>query len=390
MLTIAEKQFIQNNLDSDVTKLLLNPPSQFKSNIKFLVEQIRSRQKAKDKLPIWYANPDLIFPPPLSVEQSSSEVMASYKAQLVSGKLLIDLTGGMGVDFLEMSKSFDQAIYVESNGQLCDCMERNASLLDSKVEVINQKAESFLITGDIPVKPVIFIDPDRRSDSRRMVLFSDCSPDVSQLIKTLKYDATHLLIKASPLLDIKAGIKDLEGVREVHVLSVKNECKEVLFLIDFTKETSEPVIKTVNIPSEGREDFNFGYSEEEKAEVAISNPSNFLLIPNASILKAGAFKTIGTRFGVVKIAANTHIYSSDNLIPNFPGRQFMILFERVTPVIIKEYLPQRQVNVITKNYPAKPEEVLKKFKLKEGGELFLIGFRDAQNGARLLLCDRSK
>lgn len=388
MLTTEEKRFIQENLSTDVTKLLLNPPAELKDNIRFLVDQILARRKAKDKLPTWFANPDVVMPPPLSIEQSSSELLADYKAKLVSGKLLVDLTGGMGVDCLAMCKSFEETIYVESDPHLCDRFKHNTGVFDRTIQIQNETAESFLAKAIVPDNSVFFIDPDRRSDTRKMVQFSDCTPDVTSLLIEFK-KASQVLIKASPMLDIKAGINELENVAEVHVLSVKNECKEVLFLLDYVHEPIEPIIKTVNFLADGQENYEFKFSEEEAAELVLSNVSKYLLLPNASILKAGAFKTIGARFGLSKIASNTHIYTSDIPLPDFPGRQFEVIADHVSTKEIKEYLPDRMVNVITRNYPAKPDEVLKKFKLKEGGELYLIGFRDAQNLAQLVLCNKS-
>jgi len=388
LLAPKEKQFVQENLGADVTKLLLNPPAIFKDNISFLVDQIVSRRKAKGKLPTWCESSGLIFPSPLSVEQSSSEVLANYKARLVFSKLLIDLTGGMGVDCLAMSTSFDHTIYVETNKHLCDCFEHNSKTLSKSIQIENQTAESFLETADLSSKPVLFIDPDRRSESKKMVRFSDCSPDVSELAKTLKSAATQMLIKASPLLDIKAGLAELINVKEVHVLSIRNECKEVLFLLDFSNTQPEPIIKTVNILAESEEFFEFTFSEEDNAESAFSKPRSYLLIPNASILKAGAFNQIGVQYGIPKIARNTHIYTSDKIIAKFPGRQFKIISDKVRAEKINEYLPNRMVNVITKNHPASPSDLLQKFKLKEGGELYLIGFRDGGNKVRLVIAQK--
>ncbi len=388
MITTEEKQFVQENLEKDTSKLLLNPPPSFKDNIEFLVDQIRSRQKAKDKLPTWHDNLELVLPPPLSVEQSSSELLANYKAGLVNGQLLIDLSGGMGIDCLGMSKSFKETVYVEANPQLCNCFKYNSNVLGQLIEVVNQKAESFLTSANFTTKPVVFIDPDRRSEAKKQVRFSDCSPDVSTLIKSLKDVAIQVLIKASPMLDIKSGIKDLEAVKEVHVLSAKNECKEVLFFLDFMTETIEPTIKTVNTSNKDKDQFDFKYSDEDSATSTFADPQNYLLLPNASILKAGAFKTFGERFGISKVATNTHVYTSNIPIPNFPGRQFEILSAKLTLKEMAKYLPLRRVNVITRNYPTKPEAIIKKHKLKEGGELYLIGFRDSKGKSWLPLCKK--
>ncbi len=385
-MTSEQKKFIQENVAADVNRLLLNPPSDFKSEIKFLAEQIQSRQKAKGKLPTWVENFDLTFPPPLSIEQCSSEQTANYKSGLIKGQLLVDLTGGMGVDCLALSENFEQTIYVESRADLCDRFGRNAEILGRKIDVKNQSAEKFLSEFSSPEKTFFFIDPARRDEQAKKVFrFADCTPDVNELLNDFKKNAAKVLIKASPLIDLKQGLSELSHVVEIHVVSVKNECKEILFLLDFEKQPHEPIIKTINL-TKRTERFDFTFSEEQFAESEFGSVDEVLLIPNSSILKAGAFKSVGQSFGLKKLAVSTHLYTSERPIENFPGRQFTILEKQVDKKVLKTYGVESRVNVITRNHPNSPEQILKKFKLKEGGDLYIIGFRDQRSKPQAALC----
>ena len=382
-MTQSEKEFVRNNLKADVSSLLLNPPKGRGENIKYLADQIKARQKAKGKLPSWYANFDLIFPPPLSIEQCSSEVAASYKSHLASGESFVDLTGGMGVDCMAFSEHF-KSVYVEQNPRLVEAFEHNCNVLGKEIETHCADASIFLQNLDLK-KATFFIDPARRDEQKKKVFkFSDCSPNVIELLPLLKGKAEKLIIKASPLIDIQLGTVELGGVSEVYVLSIANECKEVLFVMDFNRLTHDPIIHTINIQIDNEHRFSYSKSEEESATASYGELKNFLLIPNASILKAGAFKTVSERFGIDKLGKDTHLYTADQLVEDFLGRQFEILDTTVDKKIIQKHRLDK-VNVITRNHPQKPSDILKKFKLKEGGDMYLIGFRDLDSKVRLVI-----
>jgi hypothetical protein len=381
-LTPDQQQFISDHIDADVGKLLLNPPKGI-SDVPFLAEQIRSRQKAKEKLPTWMANPALIFPPPLSVEQCSSEVTASYKAGLVSGEHLFDLTGGMGVDTLAFAERFQYVTYVEQNQLLCDRFRHNAGFFGKKIDVQNATAEEFLHQNSFNKNTVFFIDPARRdTNARKVFRFADCSPNLIELLPAFRSCGAKVLVKAAPLIDLKLGIDELGNVSAIYVVSVKNDCKEVLFLIDFEAAAETPIIHTINFATEVTEQFNFTFDEEANAEVHYFAPKKFLQLPNTSVLKAGAFKSIAQQFGIQKISANTHLYTSDKPIASFPGRQFEIIGGK------EDIKRLKQTNVITRNYPLTPEQLLKKFGLKEGGDSYLVGFKDTQDKPILLLANK--
>lgn len=374
-----EKQFILSNIEADVSKLLLNPPKGFRDNIQSLVEQIQSRQKAKNKLPSWYSNPDLIFPPPLSVEQCSSEATANYKSKLVSGSHLVDLTGGMGIDTLAFSEHFEHVTYVEQNEILCERMTHNAKVFNKKITVINSSAEAFIATSDFGRSTTFYIDPARRDiQDKKVFRFADCSPNMIELMDRFKSVGCKVLVKAAPLIDLTLGSQELQGVSEIHVVSVKNDCKEVLFLLDFERSVTNVPIHTINITGEGNELFDFSMEEERAASIELSDQKAFLLLPNASILKAGGFKSISAKFHIPKISSSTHFYTSDKPILHFPGRQFEVLTDPITKQL-------RKVNVISRNHPLTPKQILKKYSLTEGGELYILAFRDQRDKPQMVL-----
>lgn len=377
------REFIHQNEHTDAQKLLLNPPTDIKDHINLIADQLISWRKVQAKLPEWYHNRQVIFPPPLSIEQSSSQAAAAYKTPLLSGDLLVDLTGGMGIDCLALSKGFGKTIYVEQNEWLCELFKHNSALLAKKPITVNHTtAEDFLKTFDGTAS--FYIDPARRDAAQKKVFrFADCTPDLVSLFPDLKKKAVKVLVKAAPLIDLTQGLSELDHVTEIHVLSIKNECKEVLFLIDLkAPEVPEPEIICTNLTANDRQTFCFRMSEEKKIEADLSTLSAYLYDPNASILKAGAFKSILRDFPVKKLAANTHLYTSDQLVADFPGR----IFEVTDPNPQKSTLKTLQkANVMTKNFPITANELKRKYKLKDGGEHFLIGYRDQLNKSRLVL-----
>jgi 16S rRNA G966 N2-methylase RsmD len=367
------QQFIRENEYSDVSSLILNPPKLIRGVEKAVAEQIQSRRKGKSKHPDRFNLEGYLWPPPLSVEQSSSEKAAKYKSNLLKGKRLVDLTGGMGVDTVALSKHFEQTIYIEQDRWLYKIFDANQKVLETHIDVQNQSAEDFL-TGHHE-KACFFIDPARRNEQQKKVFrFQDCSPNLPALLPEILRKAEIILVKASPLIDIRQGLEELTSVKEVHVLSISNECKEVLFLIEPGFE-GEPPISCVNITKDNQTEFVFSLKEEVELDIDYTDASNYLLIPNASILKAGAFKSITTEYPVQKIAPNTHLYTSEDAVSGFPGRQFQVVAHGSTKELLK-LIPDRKANVITRNFPMSAQELSKKLGLVDTDEMCLIGFRD--------------
>ncbi len=380
------REFIRENLNADVQKLILNPPGEFNAHIKLIANQLLARQKAVGKLDNWVNDFNLIFPPPLSVEQASSERTATYKQSFFMGKQLVDLTGGMGVDCLVLSEHFEQTTYVEKEPQLAGVFQHNCIALRKTISIANTDAISFLRESGLFTDTHFFIDPARRDDHKQKVFkLADCTPNVLEILPLVQDPSNQLLIKLSPLLDLKATLAEIGNVKEVHIVAIKNEVKELLLLVDFNYQ-GEPLIKTINLDSTTQQ-YDFQISDEEHEESELGNLKKYLFEPNAAILKAGAFKKIGTDFRLAKIHPNTHLFTSDQIIEDWPGRMFEVI-ETDTKRNLDRYLTNGQINVMTRNYPLSPTELKKKMKVKDGGDYFLIGFRDQHSKPQLVVAKK--
>ncbi len=379
------KKFIRENIQADINNLLLNPPSSISTYSKEVAAQIQARQKAKGKLDSWASNFDLIFPPPISVEQASSDQTAEYKKSILGGKHLIDLTGGMGVDTLALSEQFENTTYIEQQELLVGVFQHNCEVYGKNIGAFVDAAESFLdenVKKDGSVS--FYLDPARRDKSKNKVFnLEDCSPNIVELQSQFKKMGGKVLVKLSPFLDIKMILKKLENIKEIHVVSVKNECKEVLVFIDYSFD-SEPEIKTVNLDTT-KQLFDFRFSEEQASQASLSTTKKYILEPNSSILKAGAFNQIAVDFEVDKIHPNTHLYTSEQLIPNWPGRIFQVLDDQADKATVSQYSSNGYINVMTRNYPLTTTSLKKKYKVQDGGEFFLIGFHDVDKKNNLVI-----
>jgi 16S rRNA G966 N2-methylase RsmD len=379
--------FISANENADITKLLLtgNKPD---VDIKLAAAQILSKRKSKGKLTSWLGVEGLVLPPPLSIEQASSDTTSDYKAQLISGDHLVDLTGGMGIDTLAFSDQFALVTYVEQDSWLCEVFDYNVKKLGkNNIVIINQRAEEFL--SSFNGKAVFYIDPARRDDLKKKVFrFDDCTPDLTKLLFFLKEKACRLLVKASPMIDITEGVRALKYVEEVHIISIKNDCKEVLFDLKFEQPNENPLVKTVNFTDGPLESFQFNLKQDQMVPALLSKSKKYLFEPNSSVLKGGGYASIGQAFPISKLHQNTHLFTSDKLIEGFPGRKFIIIKDSVSKEDLNVLLQTKKANIITRNYPLKPEEIKKKYKIKDGGDHYLIGYRDLDNKPRLLIALR--
>lgn len=379
-------QFIQDHLKSDPIHLVFESKKYPDLPIREIANQIASRQKAKDKLPEWYSNPEIIFPLKENLEQASSEVTAKFKSRWLKGKSILDLTGGSGVDLFYMSKTFKHAFYVEPNAELIDITEYNFRLLRKKVKTFNTTAEEFLHSNSSSYD-VVYIDPSRRSKTKKRVYsLEEYQPNVVDLYDELLEIGKEVVVKTSPMIDIKKTLQQLPGTFLVQVLSVENEVKEVLFYL--SKEIkSEIKIEAWNIlNSKDDQEFTFTLDEEKKAMPEISIPKRYLYEPNSAIRKAGAFSLIATRYRLSKLHSNTHFYSSDEIKNDFPGRIFEVIkIIKPNKKEIKKEFPGGKVNVISKNFPMGTNEIKKKFRLADGGDEFLI-FCEVPNQKTSLRC----
>ena len=383
------RQFILDNIDADIHSLALLVGRFPLVDMPLALRQINGKQKTKGKIPTFFNNDELLFPVQLSLEQSSSELTALHKAGLCSGNSLVDLTGGFGVDCCFMSENFNQVTYVEQNEELCNLAKHNFPVLKrTNIQVIHSDSIHFLKESE--KVDWLFIDPARRNQSgKKVVLLSDCEPNIPEFYSLLMEKATRIMIKLSPMMDITAGIRDLPATTEIHILSVDNECKEVLLLLG-EKPTLGIKITTINfLKNNFIQQFQFYQHEEvETEQILASSIETYLYEPNASILKSGAFKLTGKKFGLNKLHINTHLYTSTELIPNFPGRIFEI--EQVFGNSQKDFKELAEIypkaNLTVRNYPQKTDELRKKLKISEGGDSYLFACTLWNNEKAIICC----
>ncbi len=386
-----EKDFIQEHGHRSPAELMLQAGRFPQLPVAELVKQIQARQKATDKLPSWVAHPDVVFPPPVSVEQTSSEAAAAYKASLVQGQLLIDLTGGFGVDSFHFAKRFARVVHVEQNGELSQIAAHNFRLLGAgNVEAVHASAESFLKNFQGRAD-VLYLDPARRGERAEKVhLLQDCEPDVLGLLPLLFSKANAVLLKTSPMLDIELALEQLKHVAQVWVVALGGECKEVLYLLQ-PEHSTEPQRHAVNLLSSGqKQELTFTKTAEESAAVRYADPMAYLYEPNSAILKAGAYRSVANQYGLHKLHPNSHLYTSTQLIPDFPGRAFACLGTgRYNKKELLSRLPNRKANITVRNFPESVADIRKKTGIKEGGDAYLFFTTDMHQKPIVVFCRKA-
>lgn len=386
--------YLFSHEDEDERDLVLQQKEVLGLPVSLVAQQIAGRRKAKSKLATWYKTRGIIYPPSLNIEQASSEATARFKTQVARGSFsssqkvtIADLTGGFGVDSYFFSLAFDRIHYVEPNTDLLRIASANHHTLSTKSIVHHQAtAEDFIASNKLSVD-LVFIDPSRRDqNSRKVFKLADCTPDVIALQQAVFNKCNFLLVKTSPLLDIQQGLRELTNTKKVIVVSVNNECKELLFLCG-KNFMGDAQIEAVDLFTNGdiKNTLSFFPQEEKKANSLLGEAAEYLYEPNASILKAGAFKLISEKFQLTKLAVNTHLYSASHLMTDFPGRIFQVESFDPDTKQLKSLLPKGKANVLTRNYPLKPEELKKKLKLTDGGEKYVIGF-SSQKKKQLAVC----
>lgn len=391
-LSDGEKNFISEHKNANVHQLILRHSENKTLNIKRLAVQIAARQRVRDKLPAWTANADIIFPPTVPVEQSSSEQTARYKARIVLAQNtapahLLDLTGGMGVDTWAFASVVNHVTYVERNAELASLAAHNLPRLGAtNVSVFNAQSEAVLDKLDAPAD-WIYVDPARRDDrGGRVVRLDDCEPNVVALWPKIMANTTNLLLKTSPLIDIEATLRALPGIREVHVVSVQHEVKEVLFVAQKTALSTEDVrVKAIDLTTTGDVEFTYRRGDERIVPVEFNGPLAFIYEPNAAILKAGAFRVVAHQFRLAKLAAHSHLYTSDEWVVDFPGRVFRLeAICKPARADLQQFIPDMKANLTVRNFPQTVDELRKKLGLKEGGNIYIFA-TTLQNGDKRLL-----
>jgi len=371
ILNIEIQNFINDNLDSDITHLLLKGVSFEGIETREVITQIQTKKKCKNKLPTWFNSENIYYPNKLNIEQTSSEITAQYKSKLISGNSIIDITGGFGVDSYYFSKHFKSVVHCEINEKLSQIVKHNYKQLNA-ININTQNVdgiENIRTTNNL--LDWIYADPSRRHETKRKVFFlKDCLPNIPEHLKMLFEHSNSIMIKTSPLLDISIGIGELKFVKTIHIIAVNNEVKELLWVLE--KNFNEDIsINTVNIKNNEQENFNFKLIDEQNAEVKYSLPLTYLYEPNSAILKAGAFKNISKQFNISKLHQHSHLYTSDELV-DFPGRTFSI--DKIIQYNKKNLkdLKSIKANISTRNFPETVNTIKKKFNIQDGGDLYVF------------------
>ncbi|EDM43069.1 hypothetical protein SCB49_12629 [unidentified eubacterium SCB49] len=371
----------------DLSKLAFSGSPFPEVTVQDLLQQIEGRLKANKKLDYLLEVDDIYFPPKINLEQTSSQQTALYKASLIIGEELADVTGGLGIDTFHFSKNTKNVDYFELNEDLVTIAKHNFDKLDApNISVVNGNGLALLNTEK--KYDTIYIDPSRRTESKQKVFFlNDCLPNVPKHIDELLNHCTLLMIKTSPMLDIQVGLQELKNVSEIHVVAVNNEVKELLWLCK-PNAVAHVQIKTINIKNSENECFNFQLNTVSQS--TYSSPSTYLYEPNAAILKAGGFSHISDKKGLFKLHQHTHLFTSEMLM-DFPGRRFKIV--EVIPYSKKEMkanIAGIKANVTTRNFTETVAAIRKKWKLKDGGDTYLFFSTLHDNSKVVIKCEKIK
>lgn len=381
------QEFISAHVTSPIAKLALQKNPFPDIEWVAILKQIEAKTKAKDKLPSWFETENIIYPSKISVEQTSSERTAEYKSTIVNGENLIDLTGGFGVDDYYFSKKVNQLVHCEINSELSAIVKHNFEQLKCKnIQCYQGDSMETLQTLDIKWD-WIYIDPSRRSDIKgKVFLLKDCLPNVPEHLDIYFKHSLSILIKTAPLLDIAAGLSELKNVKTIHIVALENEVKELLWVLHKNYQ-GKVEIKTVNILKEKIDHFNFTVSTDDRIP-SYSLPQKYLYEPNSAIMKSGGFNEVAIQYQLSKLHKHSHLYTSDNLV-SFSGRVFEIIncFPYTKPEM-KSYLENGKANITTRNFPETVENIRKKWKIKDGGNIYSFFTTDENNNKIVLICNK--
>ncbi len=378
--------FITENLNVDSTKLALQKNPFPRINYTKIIHQIVAKKKAKNKLPTWFLTENIIYPEKISIEQTSSETTAKYKASLVSGKSLIDCTGGFGVDDYYFAKQFESVFHCEMNAELSEIVQHNFGILNvTNIECL--QGDSTAVLKQLNQRfDCIYIDPSRRNDAKgKVFMLADCLPNVVDLQDFYFQFSDTILIKSAPILDIQAGLTELKNVASIHIVAVENEVKELLWKIKKSCNSSTK-ITAVNIEKQQIVSTTIELTKNYHATYSL--PKKYLYEPNASLLKSGGFDAVSELFGLDKLHQHSHLYTADE-VKDFQGRRFEIKQEiKFQKNDLKKYIQNQKMNVTTRNFPLKVEEIKKKYKISDGGTLFAFFTTNLKNEKIILLCTK--
>lgn len=379
------QEFITQNSGAAISKLALQKNPFPEVDWILILNQIEAKSKAKDKLPTWFSTENIIYPSKISVEQTSSEKTASYKASLISGESLIDLTGGFGVDDYYFSKKFKVVAHCEINEDLSAIVKHNFQQLNIENCTFYADDSTNVLNNSNQKWDWIYIDPSRRNDAKgKVFMLKDCLPNVPELLAFYFEKTDSILIKTAPLLDLSAALSELKFVKNIHIIALENEVKELLFEIH-NHYSGEITIKTANIVKDNIETFEF-ILDDNAVFPSYHLPQKYVYEPNSAIMKSGGFDEVSAIFDINKLHKHSHLYTSDALI-DFPGRTFEI--EKVIPYSKNEMkleLSNLQANITTRNFPDTVENIRKKWKIKNGGNLYCFFTTDKNDNKIVLIC----
>lgn len=379
-----EVQEYIHDFNGDVSKIAFSGSPFQNITSQELIQQIEGKQNIKRKLLTWYSTPNILYPPKLNLEQTSSEKTAKYKASLISGKTLADITGGFGVDSFFFAENITQVHHFETNELLSKISKHNFIVLRKKN--ISCFVADGLKTALKKRYDIIYADPSRRHDSKGKVFYlKDYQPNIPENILGILKNCDQFLLKTSPMLDISIGLSELRAVAEIHVVAINNEVKELLWLMK-SKTEGNPTIKTINFTKSGEETFNFEWNKTGESTFAL--PQKYLYEPNVAILKSGAFSLVSERLQLNKLHKNSHLYTSE--VPkDFPGRRFKI--DKIVPYKKKEIrtaLSFKKANIATRNFPESVVVLRKKWKLQDGGNIYLFFTTNVEEEKIMLVCSK--
>lgn len=396
MLNLTEIEFIKSNINSDINKLALIK-SKFHADIRseIVLHQIKILNKISDKLPSLSTNYNIFFPKNISIEQASSEATAKYKKSITNYNISADLTGGMGIDSFFLAQNSLQHYYNEIDKTLSEIFEHNCEVLSLKnIRISNSSALDFISNISDKSIDLIYLDPARRdSEGAKTYFLEDTLPNPMQVISAIQsknlMNPPKLLLKTSPLLDISRAISQLRFVAEVHILSVDNECKELLFLLDLASDGTQQIkYSAVNIKSDYSQVFNSCI--RTTAPITYTNPQKYLYEPNSSLMKLGFWSEIAEQYSLNKLSSNTHLFTSDSLIQDFPGRIFIVNdVVKIDKKSINSHLPDKKANIAVRNCKMSVQEIKKKFNISDGGNIYIFFTTLNNQTNKAIICQKT-
>lgn len=385
LLQTHVQEYIQQHLKSDITQLVLKGSPFDGISTQELIEQIEAKKRCEKKLPSWFTTDGIYYPNKLNIEQTSSQATAEFKAKLIQGNSIIDITGGFGVDCKAFAENFENVTHCELNEKLSEIVQHNRTQFGiENIQCFQGDGVQYILNNS-QTYDWIYVDPSRRNELKgKVFLLNDCLPNIPLHLEALLKKSQNILIKNSPLIDITSCINELQFVKEIHIVALQNEVKEVLVLIEKDYQGEIKIVAT-NLDKE-TSTFEFTYQQEYHYE--LSEPLQYVYEPNSAILKSGGFTAICEQLGVQKLHQHSHLYTSSEIV-DFPGRSFKILHQiPYNKKQLLKLLPQKKANITTRNFKESVAAIRKKTGIKDGGNTYLFFTTNLKNEQIVLVCEK--